>query len=212
VLLVMLPGAYSRPPEFVDEGFVAAVRSRGLAADIVVADAHLGYYNERTIVKRLRDDVVLPALGEGYSQVWLVGISIGGFGALGYAARHGSELAGVVTLAPYLGRRTLQREIADAGGPLAWRASQALAAADADDLDRDIWAWLATPTAAPPVYLGFGRDDRFAESHQVLGALLPSGRSFDTPGGHDWPAWRAAWHQWLDRGLLPANCQDQKAG
>lgn len=209
----MLPGAYSRPPEFVDEGFVAAVRSRGLAADIVVVDAHIGYYNERHIVQRLRDDVVLPAQRQGYAQVWLVGISIGGFGALGYAARHGSEIAGVVTLAPYLGRRTLQREIADAGGPRAWRAQlPPPAPGDADDLDRDLWAWLAAPASAMPVYLGYGRDDRFAESHRVLAALLPPGRSFDTPGGHDWPAWREAWHHWLDRGLLPTHCPGQKAG
>ena len=42
-LLVVLPGAYSVPEEFVREGFVVAVRERQLALDVWLPDAHLGY-------------------------------------------------------------------------------------------------------------------------------------------------------------------------
>jgi len=203
VLVVLLPGAYSRPSEFVDEGFVAAVQRRRLGVDIVVADAHLGYFQERSVLRRLREDVVLPARAAGTRTVWLVGISLGGMGALAYGARHGSEIDGILAIAPYLGRRALLREIEADGGPAAWRTRPH--EREDDDVEREVWAWLAAPTT-PPVWLGFGSDDRFADSHRLLASVLPADRRAEVPGGHDWPPWRALWEQWLDRGLLPAAC------
>jgi pimeloyl-ACP methyl ester carboxylesterase len=217
VLLVMLPGAYSRPPEFIDEGFVAAVRSRGIAADIAIVDAHLGYFNDRSVLTRLHEDVVQPARAMGYAQIWLVGISLGGFAALGYAARYENEVDGLVVLAPYLGRRQLLDEIDAAGGPMAWRRSPHAPPTD-DEPERRVWEWLtapasqaigaatATATERLPVYLGYGRDDRFVAAHRQLARVLPTERCADTPGGHDWTPWRTLWSQWLDRGLLPTAC------
>lgn len=204
-LVVMLPGAYSRPQEFVDEGFVGELRRRAVAADIAIADAHVGYFQDRSVIGRLREDIVLPARAQGYRQVWLVGISLGGFGALAYGARHGGEVDGILALAPYLGRRQLQKEIIDAGGPARWRSAPH--PREADDAERDLWAWLAQPAPpGPPVWLGFGRADRFADAHRLLANALPAGRSFDAPGGHDWPPWRALWSDWLARRLLPEAC------
>ena len=212
VLLVMLPGAYSRPPEFVDEGIVDAVRQRGLAADIAIADSHLGYFNERSILTRLREDVVLPARAQGY-RLWFVGISLGGFAALGYAARYPDEVDGIVTIAPYLGRRELLMEMEAAGGPMAWRTAPH-APPDDDTPERMVWEWLTARAAAPdapatarlPVYLGYGSDDRFAAAHKLLAGVLPAGRSESVPGGHVWRPWRTLWSNWLDRGLLPTDC------
>lgn len=66
---------------------------------------------------------------------------------------------------------------------------------------------LAQPApAGPPVWLGFGREDRFADAHRLLAQALPAERHFDVPGGHDWPPWRALWSAWLDRRLLPQAC------
>lgn len=209
-LVVMLPGAYSLPAEFVDEGFTAALRRSGAGVDVVIADAHLGYFGDGSVLRRLREDVVLPARAAGYRQVWLVGISLGGYAALAYAMRHGDEVDGIVALAPYLGPRRLQQEIAAAGGPRAWRASAApadpAAPASEDGLDRGLWAWLAGPPPPLPIYLGYGVDDRFADAHRVLAGLLPAERVDTAPGGHDWPAWRVLWQSWLARGLLPTGC------
>lgn len=202
-LLVMLPGAYSRPPEFVDAGFAAAAQAQA-AADIWVVDSHLGYFADRSILRRLRDEVVLPARAQGYRQVWLVGISLGGFAALGYAVRHGADIDGVLALAPYLGPRRLLQEIGEAGGPATWRTTQP--PRGSDDVDREIWNTFTGPPAGPPVYLGYGRDDRFADAHRVFAGLLPADRVATAPGGHDWPAWSALWQGWLARRLLPAGC------
>lgn len=198
--VVMLPGAYSAPQEFVDEGFVDALRASGTDADIVIAGARIEHYVEGQVLDRLHDEVIGPARARGVRSVWLVGISLGGLFALAYAARRGAELAGVLTLAPYLGRRTLLAEIEAAGGPEAWAASRR---PQPDDLlEHEVWTWLATRPASPPMFLGHGRDDRFADAHRVLAARLPPDRVADGDGGHDWPVWRELWRTFLARGLI----------
>lgn len=214
-LVVMLPGAYSLPQEFVNEGYVQALRTRGVRADVLVADAHLGYFNDRSVLQRLRDDVVAPARAQGYRRLWLVGISLGGFGALAYASVHGSHpqhgVDGVLAVAPYLGSRRLQGDILAAGGPLAWADAQAAAPVAGEvvsnpaDGERALWRWLVRPPpGAPPVHLAYGTDDRLADGHRLLAGVLQPERVSTVPGGHDWPPWRALWQQWLQRGLLDA--------
>lgn len=205
-LVVMLPGAYSKPDEFIREGFVAALRERGVAADVAIADAHLGYFDNGSVLRRLREDVVLPARAAGYRKIWMVGISLGGFAALAYAAHHGADIDGVLAIAPYPGTQALQREIIAAGGPMAWRRTAA-PPTDAE-LDRAVWWWLAgtAPARQPPVYLGHGRDDRFNGGLQLMATTLPAAHARSVPGGHDWPPWRALWTEWLERGLLDTGC------
>ena len=201
-LLVMLPGAYSTPDEFVQEGFVDALRQRRVRADVVIAGAKVDHYVEGKVLDRLHDELIAPARARGVQQVWLLGISLGGLFAMAYAARHPGQVSGVLALAPYLGRRTLLTEVVQAGGPAAWAAGRA---AQADDgLEHEVWAWIGRGQAAATLQLGYGRDDRFADAHRLLAAHLPAAQVFDTPGGHDWPVWRQLWQQWLMRGLLPA--------
>lgn len=199
-LLVMLPGAHSQPQEFLDEGFVDALRHRRLAVDVVIAGATLDHYIEGRVLDRLQDEIVAPARARGVRQIWLLGISLGGLFALGHAARHPGAVDGVLALAPYLGRRTLLAEITAAGGPQAW-ARQRQARPD-DLIEHAVWAWIGRGHAPGTLHMGHGRDDRFADAHRLLAAQLPPDRRFDLPGGHDWPVWRALWQRWLDRGLL----------
>lgn len=209
VLLVLLPGAYMTPAELQQQGFVAALRQRRLAVDVAIADAHLGYVYAGSMLERLHQDVIAPALAQGYRRIWLAGISLGGYVALQYARAHPGVVEGMVLLAPYLGRRELLASIAAAGGPLAWR--DAAQPRDANDVDHALWQWLAAPAAgAPPFWLGYGSEDRLVEGHRLLAGLLASASAADrvseVPGGHDWPPWRSLWASWLDRGLLPNRC------
>ena len=206
-LVVMLPGASSTTDEFVREGFVQQLRERRIAADVLLADAHMGYYNGRSIVARLEADVLEPARARGYNAIWLLGISVGGFGALLHEEAIPGRIAGLVLLAPYLGQRPLTDEISRAGGLGAWKAPAGNL--PAEDTDAMLWRWLqeygATASSAgrPPLYLGYGISDRFAPSHRLLAAALPAGQVFTTPGGHDWGPWRALWEQMLAALPLP---------
>lgn len=204
-LVVMLPGRFDRPQDFVREGLVADLKQQRADVDVLMVDAHLGYYLDRSVLVRLRQDVIRPARRQGYKQVWLAGISLGGFGALGYTARHGqeegSEIDGVLALAPYLGSDDVIDAMATAGGARRWlKSSQRLRA---NELEQDLWHWLAEPPAgAPPVFLGFGRADRMNDAHRLAAGLLPTGRVMQVEGGHDWAPWRSLWQQWLARGPL----------
>ncbi|MBC7701079.1 alpha/beta hydrolase [Aquabacterium sp.] len=215
-LLVMLPGAYDTPADFILHGFVAAVRERRLDVDVQLVDAPVAYYTDQTILARLHHDVIEPARQQGYAQIWLAGISIGGMGSLVYSATHPSDITGVVALAPYLGPRNISMDVVRAGGLRAWPAEgQSL---PEDETDRRLWQWLksqavAEATRAPPLlYWGYGLSDRFAMGHRVVAEALPSGRVFTVEGGHDWPAWIALWRQMLDKlplpGLTTQGCAD----
>ena len=101
-LVVLLPGRYDSPEDFGRYGFPEIAARAGVRADMVVVDAHLGYYYKRTIVDRLREDVIAPAR-KRYDRVWLAGISLGGTGSLLYVAEHPEDVDGIVLLAPFLG-------------------------------------------------------------------------------------------------------------
>jgi pimeloyl-ACP methyl ester carboxylesterase len=205
-LLVFLPGAGSLPDEFVREGFLREVQSRRIAADMLIADAHRGYYSQRSVLVRLDADVIAPARQQGYRAIWLVGISLGGLGAMLYEEALPGRVTGLVALAPYLGDERFIETVSAAGGIAGWRAPPE---APTDGVfETRLWRWLqgyAAPAAAarPPIYLGYGASDRFAASNALLGAVLPPAQVFTTRGGHDWNAWRPLWRDVLQVLPLP---------
>jgi pimeloyl-ACP methyl ester carboxylesterase len=202
-LLVMLPGASSLPEEFLREGFVLALRERRLALDVVLVDAHPGYYKDRTILERLQADVIAPARAKGYRQIWLVGVSLGGLGALIQARAQPADADGLMLLAPYLGERRVTDAVQADGGLKAWRGAAPEPVPVQDDVDLRLWQWLQAystdPALRPPLYLGYALGDRLAPANQLLAASLPADRVFTTAGGHDWPEWRRLWQRMLER-------------
>ena len=192
--MVLLPAAYTGPEDFLKEGFVKAVRERTLSLDLVCVELKLEHLNDRTLLRRLRHEVVLPARALGCA-VWLGGISLGGFTALAYAERYPQEIDGLCLLAPYLGNHMVIGEIQRANGVAEWTPGHLAE----DDDERRIWRFIKERrTWPPPLHLGFGRDDRFVASHRLMAAAL-SPDSVDTvPGGHEWPAWRHLWENFLD--------------
>ena len=49
----------------------------------------------------IEHDVVWPARAQGYEQVWMVGVSMGGFGTLHYASMFPRSLDGIYALGRY---------------------------------------------------------------------------------------------------------------
>jgi pimeloyl-ACP methyl ester carboxylesterase len=197
--VVMLPAAFTGPSDFVQHGFACAVRERSLEVDLVFAGLRLEHVLDRSVLARLREDVILPARALGCA-VWIGGISLGGYLALGCAERHPHELAGLCLLAPYLGSHLITGEIERAQGIEGWRPGEL----DDEDEERRIWRFIRTlRTGALPVHLGLGREDRFARRHELLAAALAPASVDIAPGGHDWPTWRMLWDRFLDARLAP---------
>jgi pimeloyl-ACP methyl ester carboxylesterase len=192
--MVWLPGAYHAAQDFVTAGFAQAVRARQLSLDLVFIDMELEHVGDRSALRELRSDIVPPARAAGIS-IWLGGISLGGMFALNYAASHPDELDGLCLLAPYLGNRILTNEIAGAPGLAAWQPGEL---AEADE-ERRLWSYVKNRHAgSPPLYLGFGREDRFSAAHELLAATLPADSVDVIPGGHEWPVWCSLWENFLD--------------
>ena len=192
--MVWLPGAYHAAQDFVTAGFARAVRARQLSLDLVFIDMELEHVGDRSALRKLRSDIVSPARAAGIS-IWLGGISLGGMFALNYAASHPDELDGLCLLAPYLGNRILTNEIARAPGLAAWQPGEL---AEADE-ERRLWHYVKNRHAgSPPLYLGFGREDRFSAAHELLAATLPADSVDVIPGGHEWPIWSGLWENFLD--------------
>jgi hypothetical protein len=209
-LVVMLPGAQGQPQDFVRLGFVDALQRVSPGTSAVLVDCPMEHFGDASVAERLVEGVLPQARQRGHTQVWLLGISLGGLAALAVGAKGaqgGLPLAGIVALSPYLGLRSMLAEIDAAGGPQAWaRLPSALEkAGDATDLAREAWVWVAEQPPSPPIYLGYGRNDRFEHSQAALAALLPADRVSRVEGGHEWPVYQTLWAQWLARGLLPSS-------
>jgi pimeloyl-ACP methyl ester carboxylesterase len=196
--MVWLPGAFHLAEDFLAAGFAEAVLLRGLALDLVFVDLELEHVADRSALERLREEVVLPAHAAGIS-LWCGGVSLGGLFALGYAAQHPEEFDGLCLLAPYLGNRILIKEIARAPALNAWQPG---ILAESDE-ERRIWHYIRDRGGdSRPLYLGFGRQDRFAPAHALLAQTLPADRVDMIEGGHDWPTWTQLWEHFLAAGFI----------
>src|SRR5204863_869685 len=122
------------------------------------------------VLERLHEDVIAPARASGHRSIWLVGISLGGFGALLYAMENTKDVQGLMLLAPYLGERALIAEIAAAGALRSWQPDEVATG----DHARRLWSWLkhvyatSSDTLAPRVYLVYGNGESFARGHGPL--------------------------------------------
>ena len=200
-LVVMLPGAYDKPQDFIDQGFVSEIRKRKINADIRLVDAHIAYYTNQQIVQRLDKEIVTTAKSQGYTNIWFAGISLGGYGTLLYSAYKPEAINGFYTMSPYMGSRDVPNEVKNQGGLKNWTSDVK------NNVDIDLWrslkAYTDSTSNLPQSYLGFGESDRFASVNRIFAEVLPSTKSFVIPGGHDWATWRLLWNHFLDAAPLP---------
>lgn len=198
VLIIMLPGAYQQPEDFVREGFVSAVRERELPVDILMAELSFVHVVDSSALSDIHNNLILPAQTAGYRQIWLTGISIGGYIAMAYADHYPDLLTGLLLLAPYPGNRMTTGEINLAGGITNWRPLSP----PATDSELRNWYWLKTQVGTIKVNLGYGAQDRFAGSHALMAEALPVGQVDIVEGDHEWPVWLQLWKIFLDRQFI----------
>lgn len=191
---VLLPGFGDRPQTFAKHDFIATLQRQAPALDIYAADAHFAYYRKGTVIERLEQDVIAPLRTRGYRELWLVGTSMGGMGAIGYARKHPERIAGLLLFAPYLGPREVVDEVVHAGGLCKYQAAptkedneSSFARANFMFL-RDT---LCSPSS-PAIWLAVGQDDRLLPANRLLGDVLPPERFLILPGGHGWKVWTPA--------------------
>jgi pimeloyl-ACP methyl ester carboxylesterase len=204
-LIVMLPGIYDTASDFVREGFVRDLRTRGINADVLMPEAHFGYYEARDIDVRLEADIFAPARAQGYEEIWIVGVSLGGLGSLIYSSQHAGTVTGILMIAPFPGSDSVLGEIRQAGGLRTWAATPQAQG----DNERPALRWLAAvgnpgkdvnAAKAPQIFMGTGRSDYLVAGQRLLADALPSANVRYVDGAHDWATWRAIWRDFLDEG------------
>jgi len=204
-LFVMLPGIGDRARSFEENGFVSEALSHAPECDVVLADAHFTYYVDQSVHARLATDVLADAHRLGYRRVWLVGVSLGGYGAVLTARRHPELVDGVVLIAPMQGvpprEQGVAEEIASAGGLHEWPGLEGFEPRPRHHFrePRLIWDWLRTASLETPdrIVLAYGRGDRLRPRHRLLAEALAEERVFETEGAHDWSTWRVLWRDVL---------------
>lgn len=190
-LVVLLPGRHSLPDELVREGFVEKVRTARTAARIVTPDLHIGYYKRRSTSARLHDDIIAPARAAGIEHVTLVGISMGGLGAMLYELERPGEIDEILLLSPFLGDDEVIEDIAAQGGLARWQPQGEAP----DRFSRPLWEklrddWLRRDARAL-LRLGCGESDRLAATTRLAARELSPVQTVWLPGDHDWPTWNA---------------------
>jgi pimeloyl-ACP methyl ester carboxylesterase len=193
-LIVLLPGAYMTPEDFIAAGFFAAVEQRRLPLDVTIPDFGLAAISSGAALPALQQHILTPARNHGYRRIRLGGISLGGLLSLCHVADTPACVDGLCLLAPYPGSRPTLNAIDQAGGLDAWtpRAEQLA------DPEFRMWRWLQTPLPDFPVFVGYGSEDRFAAGMRRIAERFPATDRLTLAGGHDWPVGRALGEDVLD--------------
>jgi len=202
-LIVFLRGYTGDYNYFESEGLVDEVRKRHLPYDMVSPDAHPGYYHERTLIQRLKADVIGPAKNKGYRNIWLIGVSIGGMGSLLYLREYPEDISGVYVISPFLGYPPIASEIRAAGGLSKWEPGKY---DEEKDWQRMLWHWLKTYSALKhriaPIYMGYGENEIFAEAQNLMADILPAEHVYRIKGAHTYKTFKALWIVFLDDSVL----------
>lgn len=118
---------------------------------------------------------------------------------MSYAERYSSEIDGLCLLAPYLGNHMITGEIERASGVAGWEPGELRP----DDDERRVWRFIKLRASYPvEIHLGYGSEDRFADSHRMMAEALDPHRVQVVAGGHDWSTWTRLWTDFLDRQLV----------
>lgn len=197
-LLVLLPGAYMTPEHYADH-FFPAVAARRLAVDLQAVDLGVDAITSGQAIPAVVEQILRPARRR-YARIWLGGISLGGLLALCLSADYPAAIDGLCLIAPYPGSRLTTNAIAHAGGLDAWQPT----AEQLTDPEFRAYRWLKAPPPGLPVFVGYGREDRFAAGMRAIAERFPAAARDAVPGDHDWPAWRELWEHFLDRGHFTA--------
>lgn len=200
-LVILLPGIWDKPAEFIDHGFIEIARKNNIEHDFLIVDANITYLIRGNFSQRFIADVITPAQEKGYKSFWLVGISLGGYNALSYYLDHPEEIEGVVLLSPYIG--------VDKEEDLLHQIRQYVNKDDLPSITQRIpytnWERLASfekHGSLKNIYLAYGRQDKFAPGYSEFEQLLPHENIHAIDGNHDWRTWSRLWEELLKMHMI----------
>lgn len=213
-LVVMLPGRGDDLDSLARRGVAQTIHRQWPDADVILTGLTMPFYRQGRATRRLHDEVLVPARAQHYDQVWLAGISLGGLGALMYDRAYPGEIDGMLLISPYLGDKSLYREIQAAGGLDRWQPGP-VQAFTPETYQRELWRyiqrWSIHPERTRTIWVAYGDRERFRDRIALLAAQLPPGHAFELPGHHNWTLWGPAASMLLERARLESARQPAEA-
>lgn len=197
-LLVMFPGINSPGTDFIEHGFVQMFQQKYSNVDITLVDTRIAYISAGNIAERIHKEIILPAIREGYKNIWFVGVSLGGLSAITHNRDFAGNINGVVLIAPYLGAQYKIEDLLAHEPPLVWSQQRD------KSMDKTIrlWRYLISETQNQKnkmrLFLAYGDSDRFSDLHRFLASLLNENNVFIEKGGHNWTVWKKLWKTLLE--------------
>lgn len=197
--VIVLPGIEDDLDSLRKSGIAAAIQNSMPDAEVILTEAGMPYYADRSLLRRLHEELIEPARQRGMRRIWIAGASLGGFGALLYERDHPGQLSGLVLMAPFMGRPGLAREIADAGGLDRWEPGPEPLEISPDNVPHEVWRmvkeWRNHRELAARVWLICGTEDKFFAAAELFQPLLAADHVLLPPGGHQWKVWTPAAEQ-----------------
>ncbi|WP_423930858.1 alpha/beta hydrolase [Dokdonella sp.] len=194
-LVVVLPGRGEDVARLENKGMAATIQATWPDADVLLTGLTLPFYRQGLAASRLQSEIIEPARARGVGEIWLLGISLGGMGAILHEHEYPGEVEGILLLSPFLGGRRIQDEIRSAGSLANWEPGP-VQPLGPDTFERELWRtiqqWNNDPMRKKTVWLAYGEDEAFRESNELLGQALPPDNVRMLPGDHDWKLWTPA--------------------
>lgn len=198
VRLVWLPGAAMSADDIAAQGWGDQLRARAWPVAMDAVDLEGERLDGADAIQGLVSECLQPAREAG-ERVWLAGISLGGWQSVLCSARHGGLVDGLCLFSPYPGDRLAWLTVERAGGLDRWTP------VPGGDPALEVWAWWQRPPSNVRVWMGYGRQDRFADGLTRMAERLPNGSDSTVhpiEGGHDWVCWNQLWNLFLGSGAM----------
>jgi hypothetical protein len=191
-LVVMLPGRGDDLDSLERKGMATIIQNAWPDADVMLTGLTMPFYRQGQASKRLHDEIVAPAQQAASRKVWLMGISLGGMGALLYEHDYPGQTEGLLLLSPYLGDQAIQDRVRTAGGLQGWEPGPSRQLTQ-DTFQAELWHTLKdisnNPQRAQSIWLAYGADEPFRTPIEMMSPALPAGNVLMLPGRHDWALW-----------------------
>ncbi len=202
-LVVVLPGRGDGLAGLERTNIAQAIQSQWPDADVTLSGLTMDYYLLGSAERRLHEEIIVQAHARGYREIWLLGASLGGLGALMHDAQWPDTVDGIVLMAPYLGEKPLLQEIAAAGGIARWNPGPVPAQTNGDNFQHELWrhlqTWSRDPAHARNVWLAYGDHDYLRGTMPTLTPLLLPSHVLVRKGSHAWAVWTPAAREILGR-------------
>ena len=195
-LIIFFPGLYDTAEKFKDEAFFSIARKEGIKADMVSANVNIFHLLKDMMIKRIEADIFKNAKDAGYKNIWLVGVSLGGLNSLLFYSKYEKDICGVVTLAPYVANTPLIEDLKNAKEIENWKPAITEDKLVLETKLQYLWLWLKKQKIANnlgQIYLGYGKQDRFAEAIELFENILDKKTIVKIEGAHNWDTGQKIW-------------------